>query len=270
MPSATSDCWIPTGEACLNEYGDRLPYMGELWNLPLQAHIERSGAGEVVLARDGQTPVSPARWTRTLRLHGDDPVLRLHTRIENVGHKPFAFSWGSHPALAVREGTRLDVPARGGEVTDAGTGGPLGNLGETYAYPLLRQGSSAELDVRGVPAPSFAQHALHALTGLGAGWLAATDPREQRGFGVVFDANLHGCVWQWMSYGGFRGWYHAILEPWTAPQPALADARAAGTALALAPGESLESTMTAVLYSGVTSVGHLDTDGAVQSTEWAG
>lgn len=72
---------------------------------------------------------------------------------------------------------------------------------------------------------------------------------------MVFDANLHGCVWQWRSYGGFRGWYHAILEPWTAPQPALADARGAGTALALVPGESLES---------------FDTDGAVQSTEWAG
>lgn len=261
---------FPTGDACLNEYGDRLPYMGEVWNLPLQVRIERSGAREVVVTLDGHTPITPARWTRTLRLHADEPVLSLHTRIENVGHKPFAFAWGSHPALAVHKGMRLDVPAVRGDVTDAGTGGPLGTLGETYAYPLLRPGSPDELDVRRVPAPSFAHHALHSLTGLRAGWLAATDPHQRRGFGVVFDHQLHNCVWQWMSYGGFRGWYHAILEPWTAPQPALADARAADTALRLAPGEALESTMTAVLYSGVESVGRLDADGAVLSSEWAG
>jgi hypothetical protein len=66
-----------------------------------------------------------------------------------------------------------------------------------------------------------------------------------------------------MSYGGFRGWYHAIVEPWTAPQPALADAVAAGTALRLAPGETLESEMTAVLYGGVTRVRSLAPGGAV-------
>jgi galactose mutarotase-like enzyme len=245
---------FPTGGPCLNEHGDRLPYMGEIWNLPLRARVASDGPDEGVLVLDGHTPITPARWTRTITLRAGEPVLRLHTRIENVGHKPFSFSWGSHPALAVHEGMRLDVPALRGEVTDAGSGGPLGDLGETYAYPLLREGGPGELDVRRVPAPSFACHALHALTGLEGGWLAATDPATSRGFGVVFDPALHRCVWQWMSYGGFRGWYHAILEPWTAPQPALADARKAGTALTLEPGETLESEMAGVVYSDVAAL----------------
>jgi hypothetical protein len=82
---------------------------------------------------------------------------------------------------------------------------------------------------------------------------------------VVFDSAVHRCVWQWMSYGGFRGWYHAILEPWTAPQPAVADARAAGEAFSLAPGETLESEMTAVLFCGVESVADLGLDGVVNA-----
>jgi hypothetical protein len=257
---------FPTGDPCLNEHGDRLPYMGEVWNLPLRADVERAGPDEGVVAVDGHTPITPARWTRTLMLRAGEPLLHLHTRIENVGHKPFDFSWGSHPALAVHEGMRLDVPALRGEVTDAGAGGALGDLGETYAYPLLRAGSPGALDLRRVPAPSFARHALHVLTGLEAGWVAATDPQERRGFGIAFDPQLHRCVWQWMSYGGFRGWYHAILEPWTAPQPALADARAAGDALTLAPGEVLETNMTAVIYSGVSAVASLDAGGAVTGT----
>jgi galactose mutarotase-like enzyme len=254
---------FPTGDACLSEYGERLPYMGEVWNLALRAVIERAGPDEAVVVLDGHTPITPARWTRTLTLRAAEPVLRLHTRIENVGHRPFSFSWGSHPALAVHEGMRLDVPAETGEVTDAGEDGPLGARGVRYRYPLLRAGAADALDVRRVPAASLAHHALHALTGLSGGWIAATDPAARRGFGVVFDPQVHTCVWQWMAYGGFRGWYHAILEPWTAPQPALADARAAGQARILAPGEVLESEMTGVLYAGVAHVASLAADGTV-------
>jgi galactose mutarotase-like enzyme len=255
---------FPTGDPCLSEHGEQLPYMGEVWNLVLRARVERAGPDEAVLVLDGHTPITPARWTRTLTLRAGEPLLHLHTRIENVGHRPFLFSWGSHPALAVHPGMRLDVPAARGEVTDAG-GGPLGALGDAYDYPLVGGGGAngAAFDVREVPEPALADHALHALTELRAGWIAATDPRTQRGFGVVFDPRLHRCVWQWMAYGGFRGWYHAIVEPWTAPQPSLADARAAGQARSLAPGEALESEMTGVLYGGVASVGSLDASGAV-------
>ena len=260
---------FPTGDACLNEDGDQLPYMGELWNLPLRAEVERAGPSEGIVILEGSTPITPARWTRTLRLRADEPVLRVHTRIENVGYKPFSYCWGSHPSLAVHEGMRLDVPATRGEVTDAGTGSILGELGETYDHPFLRAGSPAAHDVRWVLAPSSACHSLHALTDLTAGWAAATDPHTRRGFGIAFDASIHRCVWQWMAYGGFRGWYHAILEPWTAPQPSLADARAAGTARALAPGEALETEMVAVLYSGVPDVGHLSADGSVRRAKVA-
>jgi hypothetical protein len=254
---------FPTGDSCENEYGDRLPYMGEVWNLPLHVQIESAAPQHALVRLDGHTPITPARWTRWLELRANEPILRLRTRIENVGYKPFSFAWGSHASLAIHEGMRLDVPATTGEVTDAGSGGTLGELGERYGYPLLRSGSSEAVDVREVPSPRPACHALHALSDLKEGWAAATDPGIRRGFGIVFDSAVHRCVWQWMSYGGFRGWYHAILEPWTAPQPALADALAAGTARTLATGEALESEMTAVLYSGVRAVGHLGADGAV-------
>ena len=254
---------FPTGAPCRNEHGDALPYMGEIWNLPLTARIERAGPDEAVVVLDGQTPITPARWTRTLTLRAGEPLLHLHTRIEHVGYAPFDYMLGSHPALAVHEGFRLDVPATHGVVTDAGAGGALGALGESYTYPLLRAGTAAQRDVRHVPAPALARHALHALGGLREGWIAATDPVARRGFGLVFDPELHGTVWQWMAYGGFRGWYHAIVEPWTAAGPSLAQAVAAGEARTLLPGAVLETAMTAVLYAGVSGVGGIDAGGAV-------
>ena len=254
---------FPTGDACENEYGERLPYMGEVWTLELDAHVESAGPRRAAVVLEGLTPITPARWTRRIELRADEPVLRLHTRIENVGHRPFSFSWGSHPALAVSEGMLLEVPAARGQVTDAGDGGALGELGETYAYPLRRPGESGEFDVRRVPSPSLGGHALHALTELSDGWVAAVDPAVGLGMGVAFDHTLHRTVWQWMAYGGFRGWYHAILEPWTAAQPALADARAAGEALTLAPGQTLAGEMVGVLFAGVRSVQRIGLDGAV-------
>jgi galactose mutarotase-like enzyme len=256
---------FPTGDPCTSPDGDRLPYMGEVWNLALGAHVVRAGPDEAVVELTGCTPITPARWTRTLTLRAGEPLLRLDTHIENVGHRPFSFAWGSHPALAIEAGMRLEAPAAQGEVTDAGTGGSLGDLGETYRYPFLRAGEPDAVDVREALPASLGRHALHALSDLDAGWIAATDPVARTGFGVAFDPSLHRCVWQWMSYGGFRGWHHAILEPWTAPQPALADAIDAGTALRLAPGERLESSMTGVVYSGVSAVAHIGADGAVAS-----
>lgn len=253
---------FPTAEGCANDDGDQLPYMGEVWNAPATASVVEAGPAEVCVELVVQTPITPARVTRRISLTADEPLLRIATEIENVGHRPFDFCWGSHAALAVDAGMRIDVPAAAAEVTDAGAG-LLGQLGERYRYPLLGAGTPGERDMSIVAAAELGGHALHALTELSDGWAAATDPQSRRGFGLRFDPTLHRCVWQWMSYGGFRGWHHLILEPWTAPQISLAAAREAGTALRLSPGESIAGTVTGVLYSGVDRVAGIAADGVV-------
>jgi hypothetical protein len=253
---------FPTGAPSRNRWGDQLPYLGEVWNLSLQARIEEAGPKRARVVLEGFTPVTPARWRRTIALDDGAPVLTLGTRVENVGHLPFDFNWGSHAALSVDEGFRIDVPARSGRVDDAG-GGRLGEVGDRYDYPILRAGSDDEFDVRRVRGPDTAAYALHILEGLEAGWVAATDTTRRRGFGIVFDPEIHRAVWQWMVYGGFRGWYHVIVEPWVAGPPALEDAVAAGVARTLSPGEALETTMWGVLYSGVEGVASLSPDGSL-------
>ncbi len=255
---------FPTCDPCLNEHGEQLPYMGELWNLGLDPQVEEAGPGRVAVVMEAQMPITPARWRRRISLSADRPVLLVESRVENVGPRPFRFCWGSHAALAVHQGMRLDVPAAIGEVTDGGVAGALGALGERYDYPLVPCRGGGEFDVSRVPPAELGAHGLHALQGLGAGWAAATDPATRRGVGLVFDPETFGCVWQWMAYGGFRGWYHAILEPWTAPQTSLAAAIEAGTALTLSPGEALHSSIAAVLYGGVSRVSALDWDGSVK------
>lgn len=249
---------FPTGVSCPNRDGDVLPHMGELWTQQATWRAEDISPERVAISFSIETPITPARWTRRIVVDADSPTVRLDYRIENLDTREVEFNWGLHPAQAISAAHRFDVPARSGEVDDA-AGAALGRTGERYRWPLLRG-----FDVRQARGPEAGDFALHYLTDLSDGWVAATDTGDARGFGLVFDPAVFPVVWLWLVYGGWRGYHHAILEPWTGYPSSLADARAAGRAQVLAGGAVLETSVTAVLYGGVTSVSKLAADGAVE------
>ena len=76
---------------------------------------------------------------------------------------------------------------------------------------------------------------------------------------------LFPVVWLWMVYGGWRGYYHAIAEPWTGYPSALAEAVEAGRARVLDPGAVLETEVFTVVYEGVDGVSRLSADGGVEA-----
>lgn len=219
--------------------------------------VDEDSNDRVVIVFTVLTPITPARWQRRLTLEAGASTFRLDYRIENIGTRAFDFNWGLHPAQAISPSHRVDVPARKGEVDEDG-GGVLGRTGETYAWPRL-----GDRDMRQALGPEAVDLTLHYLTELDDGWLACTDTDARRGFGLVFDREVFPVVWLWVSYGGWRGNYHAIVEPWTGFPSSLSEAVAAGRARVLEPGESLETSITAVIYGGVESVSRLQADGSV-------
>jgi galactose mutarotase-like enzyme len=249
---------FPGGSPSTNRFGDELPYMGELWTQPFSSQIVEDSARRVELVLKATTPITPARWQRRLSLEAGAPVLRVQYHLENAGYRPFDFNWGIHPVQSISPAHRFDVPARHAEVDENG-GGTLGSQGDTYDWPHF-----GALDVRQALPPETDAFALHYLTELDAGWVAATDTSSRRGFGLVFDRELFPVVWLWLVYGGWRDYYQAIMEPWTGYPSPLAEAVAAGRARELAPGEVLETEVAAVVYGGVASVSLLDADGSVQ------
>lgn len=251
---------FPNAAECVDSSGRRLPHMGEIWTLPLD-HTVRSSPTEVRLQMSGVTPVTATRWTRTLVVAGDEPVVELTTDIENLSDVPLDFMWGSHPTLAIHPGFRFDIPATNGRVLE-GDGGLLGRVGDAFAYPDVHDQRFGG-GVRTALEKSAGGFALYSYDNLGAGWVAATDPTNGRGFGLVFDTAVSRSAWQWIVYGGFREWYHVALEAWTAPHLDLSEARRDGTARQLMPGRSFSSRMRGVLYGGVSGVSDLTWDGNV-------
>ena len=256
---------FPGGAPSTDRNGEATPYMGELWSaVGWQWHTDRRD-GEVFLTCSVETPITPGRYTRVLRLSDDVPVLTSEIRLEHTGTRAFDYALGTHPSLAISPRHRFDVPGTDVEVDEFGGENRLGERGDRYTWPMLTLRDGTRLDVRPIQGPEIRSFALHYVHGLKAGWAACTDTSIQRGFGLVFDPDLFKVVWLWQVFGGWRGYYHAAMEAWTSWPGALADAVREGRARVMEPGEVLETTVHAVLYGGVESVSELHADGSVSA-----
>jgi hypothetical protein len=248
---------FPGGRSSRNRYGDLLPYMGEVWTAPADYQI-RVDTDEVALTTTVRTPITPAELIRTITLRADQQHFTLSYALRNIGTMPFDYNWGVHPSLSIRPGMRFDIPASRGLVDEAG-GERLGNPGDEYDWPVLRGH-----DLRLADDIDIGAFALHYLTGLTAGWVAATDVADRRGFGLCFDHELFPVVWFCLVYGGWRGYQQALIEPWTGYPSPLQEAVTAGRARLLAPDQTQTTEVVAALYDGVEKVTELRPDGTVR------
>ena len=133
--------------------------------------------------------------------------------IKNLGPLPLEFIWGTHPALEAHEYLILRIPAKTGIVAQA-TDPRWGTSGQRYAWPWLETpaGMTDMSRVRGIDARIACGHYATDLEG---GWYAVEDVRNGEGFLLKFPQQLCPCLWMRFVYGGWRGYHHIIVEPWT-------------------------------------------------------
>jgi galactose mutarotase-like enzyme len=235
--------------------GETYPYLGELWALPWAWRIEAAGPARVELYLERTTVIAPARMEKWIRIEADEPVVRFRHRLTNIGTQPMDFVWGIHPCFQVEPGYRIDAPARTGVIGHTATA-PFGPVGTTYPWPRP--------ELVEVPPPSRGWCEGHYATELSDGWVALTDPGTRVGIGLAFPRQVFPVLWCWLVYGGWRGHYHAALEPWTGWPHQLDRAAEAGRHRTLLPGESLECETLAVAYTGLAAVSRIGSDGSVR------
>ena len=231
---------FPTCEACTHN-GEQYPNLGELRSV--EWNVVKQDTTEVELHAGG--PISPVRARKQIRLSRES--LEMTFSVEHVGHSAMDFIWGTHPAWAVTPDCVLHIPAHRGIVGYANQP-MLGEPGRHYDWPHL-QTSGATVDMSRLlpPGPNAAGHYATDLSG---GWYAIEYPGEN--FGVLFEFPLETCpyLWMWLSYGGWRGYYVAVVEPWTSCPVTLSEAVAARTHRVLQPGETFSCTVRVTPWQG--------------------
>lgn len=242
--------------------GDPYPDHGEWWSMPFEWSTESSDAlGALVLRRRGV--VTDTLVEKRIELPADATCLHIHYRLVNHSYQPLDYLWKLHPALAITPQHRIDMPARR-VVVDEGFRGRLGATVDAFQWPFAH-GDHGRVDMRQVPPVTARACDFYYALDLPQGWCALTDTTQRRGFGLAFDPDVFRSVWVFGAYGGWRNLYVAILEPCTGYPYLLDTAVAQGTASRLEPGAELRTSLTAVLYQGMTGVAGITLGGAVQA-----
>ncbi len=240
------DDGFPTCDGC--EYrGEHYPNLGELRSVHWKVESASCVGEDAVAELTAFGPISPVQAVKTVTLAGRAPAVRVRHEISNLGPLPLEFIWGTHPALQVREGMLMRIPARTGIVGQA-TDPQLGTPGQQYVWPNLEtsRGVTDMSRVQGIDARIACGH--YAMD-FEAGWYAVEDTETGEGFLFMFPLEQCPYLWMWLVYGGWRGYHHIILEPWTSFPNTLAAAAQQNTQRSLQPGEVFSVEVQSTIYS---------------------
>ena len=236
---------FPTCDECIFR-GQRYPSLGELRSLRWNVDSVRREGSESVAQLSSFGPITPVKAVKTVTIEERAPVVRMQYRITNLGPMSVDFLWGTHPAVLITPHTILRIPAKHG-IVDQCKDPALGHPGQRYDWPILETGAGRiEMNkTRGIEANLFFGHYAVDLDG---GWYAVEDTRSGEGFLLTFPLDKCPCLWLWLNYGGWRGLYHVVVEPWTSIPVNLAQAHEQKTSRSLNPGEEFAVEVKATVY----------------------
>ncbi len=237
---------FPTCDEC-DLGGEHYPNLGELRSVHWAIESVGREGEDAVAKLSAFGPISPVRAEKTVTLLGGSAVVRVRHEITSLGPLPLDFIWGTHPALHPTAHMILRIPAKTGIVGQA-SDPRLGTPGQRYSWPILETPSSrTDMSlVQGIDAKVFCGHYA---TDLEAGWYAVEDTATGDGFLFEFPADACPYLWMWLVYGGWRGYRHVIIEPWTSYPVNLAEAVRKQTNRRLAPNEKFTAEVQAAIYA---------------------
>ena len=210
------------------------------------------------------TPISSIKVEKTIILRRDAARIFFHHRFTNIGGAPFPFLWKLHPAMEVTPQHRIDFPPMQVEL-EPSFPGTLGGASQGSAWPYVCMGSR-QVDLRQIPSPDLRQLYFFYGTGLEQGWCALTNTRTRLACGWHFDPSVFPCAWLFATYGGWRNYNVAVLEPCTGYPLNFAAMQAAGRHKILAPGETLSTNILFSVQEGLNSVAGVNAQGTMSES----
>jgi galactose mutarotase-like enzyme len=267
---------LPNGGPACEYKGAQLGFYAETTNVPWDYRVLEDTPERVTVTLWVRTYRTPFLLQKTLTLEKDKPTLFVEECLTNEGNETMEFMWGHHPVVGhpFLDGTcRISAPASKVEVLHD-EDGPDYRMGlhQVGHWPTIKDRAGQPLDLRNVPPPSSRTMDNCYLSEFEVGWIAVTNTARRVGFGLAWDPQVFRYVWLWQALGGGIGYpwygrtYNMGIEPWTSyPCAGLTEAIRRGTAMQLKPGQSKKAWLTAVTYTDLEEVVHIDRNGAVTS-----
>jgi len=265
---------LPSGGPPSIHAGTSWGQHGETATLPWEYRIEADTTDHVAVALRVRLLRYPLTVHKVLRLRDERATLELSETLTNEADEPIDLMWGHHPTVGapfLSAACRLQLP--GGTVRvppEAAFERQRAGPGATGEWPRVQARDGSALDLSCMPAPGARTAEFLYVTDVPEGWFAISNGELGAGFGMCWDPGVFRHVWYWQVARGAFGYpwygrtYSMALEPWTSwPGDGLAAAVHEGTALTLAPGEQVRTSLHAVLWTGGEAVERVTPDGVM-------
>ena len=214
--------------------GRALPDHGELWNSPFE--VVGASAAKLHLRRDCRTV--PAAVEKSILLDASGPGATIRYRLASRGVAPLWHLFKLHPAVRVEAGDRLLLP--GGTVTPVEPGFGRLSGAARHRWPVELDDAGAPLDLSLVRPPEERFREFVYVSDLPEGWCGIRRGRTGEALTIRYPLDVFPFCWLFITYGGWRDYHTAVLEPCTNVPKDLAAARERGTRAVLGPGEVKE------------------------------
>lgn len=224
--------------------GRWLPDHGEWWTLDWTVAQVSSGGDDARLRLTAASSVVRATCTKEIVLAADAPMLSIDYAIQSEEPRAFHFLFKQHLPIAVTPRCRLVLPGGVARAVDPGFGTMAGTA-DPFAWPIATPGSGADLRV--VPDAVAAAREFLYVSELADGWCGVVDHEAGASLRLAFDRRDFPFAWLFLSYGGWRGTYTAVLEPCTNMPKDLGEAVRTGRAACLGPGATFRTRVTVTL-----------------------
>ena len=244
--------------------GELYPDHGELWTGEWRFEPFKSDH-EAGVRLEFTTPISAVRVEKQISIRSGESRIHFSHRLTNTGNADFPFLWKLHPAMAVTSQHRVDFPPMQ-VLLEPAFPGTLAGAQFPAEWPIL-QTSAGELDLRRIPPPEERQLYFFYGAELQAGWCALTNMATRLACAVQFDECIFSSAWLFASYGGWRNYNVAVLEPCTGYPLNFEAMKAAGRHRILPVGTSLRTEVSFIVQEGLDSVGGIAEDGTLMEVQ---
>jgi len=245
---------------------------GEVCLLPWRWTVLEDALERVRVKFWVRTYRTPFLLEKTMTLEGGSAIMTLEERVTNESTVPLSFMWGHHPTLGeafLDESCVIDIPARKGLTLPSGSDDNKLMPDTEFIWPHAPAHHGGTINLSRVPPKGTHQEDAVYLMELDAGWWAVTNTSRRLGIGQIWPSEVFPYVILWTVYHGTPGYpwyrqnYNLAIEPQSSMPEGLKNAIAAGTALHLDGGASIDLTLRTIVYEGVTGVENISPAGEV-------
>lgn len=235
--AGVEECLPTVGPSEADAEGGPVPDHGDFWQIAWTLD-QPATSNDLLLSAEGFS--RPFRFSKALTLHGSR--LQVDYCVENLADRPLTFLYACHPLFAVDPGDLVLLPSDVESLRlDYSRGGRLGCRGTSIQWPRPKAMPGTDLSRVGAAADRTAE--MFYTERLQDGRCGVYRCGPQQGLTVDFDTARLPYLGVWLCYGGWPDegdrplQYAVALEPTLAPRNTLAEARRAGSARKLEPGE---------------------------------